>query len=121
LAEGIGIDLVEVSRIAEMIKRPGFLERVFTPAEIKECRSFRHSAQSFAARFAAKEAVGKALGTGIGGKLSWQDVEILRTEHGSPIVNINASSIEQLNNRTIKISLSHTNNYAVAVAIIDKG
>ena len=121
MAEGIGIDLVEVARIAEMIKRPGFLERVFTPAEITECQSFKHSAQSFAARFAAKEAVGKALGTGVGGRLSWRDVEILRSEHGGPIVNINAASIGQLDNRTIKISLSHTDNYAVAVAVIDKG
>jgi len=121
LAEGIGIDLVEVSRVAEMIEKPGFLERVFTPAEIKECQSFKHSAQSFAARFAAKEAVGKALGTGIGGKLSWQDVEILRTEHGSPIVNLSPSATKHLNNRSIKISLSHTDNYAVAVAIIDNG
>lgn len=117
MAEGIGIDLVEVARIAEMMKKPGFLERIFTPAEIKECQTFKHSAQSFAARFAAKEAVGKALGTGIGGKLSWHDVEILRAEHGNPIVNIKAASIEPLNHRTIKISLSHTDNYAVAVAI----
>ena len=120
MADGIGIDLVEVSRIEDMMKKPGFLERVFTPAEIKECQSFKHSAESFAARFAAKEAVGKALGTGVGGKLSWHDVEILRTEHGSPIVNISPSAMEQLNHRSIKISLSHTDSYAVAVAIIDK-
>jgi holo-[acyl-carrier protein] synthase len=119
LAEGIGIDLVEVARIAEMIKKPEFLERVFTPAEIQECRSFKHSAQSFAARFAAKEAVGKALGTGVGGKLSWHDVEILRTEHGNPIVNLSPLVTKHVNNRSIKISLSHTDNYAVAVATIE--
>ena len=116
--QGIGIDIVEVPRIAEKIRDPKFLQRIFTPAEIEECQKLAHAEQAFAARFAAKEAVGKALGTGIGGKLSWQDVEILRTETGSPTVNLSHSAIEQHNNPIIKISLSHTENYAVAVAII---
>jgi holo-[acyl-carrier protein] synthase len=118
LVDGIGIDLVEVSRIEHMMQKPGFLERVFTPAEIKECQSFKHSAQAFAARFAAKEAVGKALGTGIGGQLSWQEVEILRTETSSPTVNLSPSATKQWSNVTIKISLSHTDKYAVAIAQI---
>jgi holo-[acyl-carrier protein] synthase len=116
--QGIGIDLVEVPRIAEKIRDPKFLQRIFTPAEIEECQKLSHATQAFAARFAAKEAVGKALGTGIGGKLSWHDVEILRSESGTPTATIKSSTIKQMNK--IKISLSHTENYAVAVAIIDK-
>ncbi len=117
--KGIGIDIVEVKRIAEKIRDEKFLRRVFTPAEIEECQKLAYSAQAFAARFAAKEAVGKALGTGIGGKLSWQDIEILRSETGSPTVNLSTSAIEQLHNPTIKISLSHTDSYAVAVTIFE--
>jgi holo-[acyl-carrier protein] synthase len=117
--QGIGIDIVEVPRIAEKIKDPKFLQRIFTPAEIEECQKLAHAAQAFAARFAAKEAVGKALGTGIGGKLSWHDVEILRSESGTPTATIKSSSMKQLNNVLIKISLSHTDNYAVAAAILE--
>ena len=62
----VGIDAIEIRRIAEMIKRhhQKFIQRVFTRREIEYCRSKKSFAQSFAVRFAAKEAFSKALGLG---------------------------------------------------------
>mgnify|MGYP002749623934 FL=1 len=62
---GIGVDMVSEARVARSIKRPGFLEKVYGPAEraLLEGRGMRP--QTAAANFAAKEAFGKALGTGL--------------------------------------------------------
>jgi holo-[acyl-carrier protein] synthase len=62
---GVGLDAAEVGRVARALRRPGFEERVFTPAERAYCRSRGVPEEHFAARFAAKEAVAKALGTGL--------------------------------------------------------
>ncbi|MCE2726331.1 MAG: holo-ACP synthase [Planctomycetaceae bacterium] len=63
---GVGTDITECLRIAQMIERHGelFVGRVYTPLEIEYCRSRRMATQHFAGRWAAKEAVLKALGTG---------------------------------------------------------
>src|SRR5271157_5701674 len=63
---GTGIDIAEVDRVAASIERFGkrFLERVFTPAEIRYCESKANKAERYAGRFAAKEAAMKAIGTG---------------------------------------------------------
>jgi len=82
---GIGIDLVEIRRIAESIEHHGdrFLDRVFTGRERAYCDAMRFAARHYAARFAAKEAVAKAFGTGIGSRLEWRDMEVDR-KRGSP-------------------------------------
>ena len=78
----IGIDITEVYRMRETIARtPRFAERVFTAAEREYCESRgAAAAQSYAARFAAKEAFLKALKTGWRGKITWQDIEVLRDD-----------------------------------------
>ena len=58
----IGVDIVEIDRIARSVKNPRFLKRVFTASEVAYCRARKNSAQHFAVRFAAKEAVWKAVG-----------------------------------------------------------
>ena len=66
--------------------------------------------------FAAKEAISKAIGTGIRG-FKLKDIEILRDELGKPIVNTynNLSKIcIKYNIKEIKVSISHSENYAVA-------
>ena len=75
----IGIDIVEVYRIAETLARtPRFIERVFTQAERDYCDAKgAAAAQSYAGRFAAKEVFLKALKTGWRGKITWHDIEIL--------------------------------------------
>src|SRR5215472_14583827 len=85
---GVGIDIIEVSRIEASHARFGerFLERILHPDEINYCLSHRTPGPFLAARFAAKEAISKAFGTGIGAQLGWQDMEVARKETGEPFV-----------------------------------
>ena len=122
---GIGIDVVENHRIAEAIQRYGerFLERIFHPGETEYCRSMRDPHPHFAARFAAKEAVSKAFGTGFAGQVTWRDIEIRRKATGEPFVVLHsgaAALAKRLGIRTIFVSLSHSDEYAVANAVLVK-
>lgn len=119
---GIGIDVVEIPRIAAAIERHGepFLARIFTAAERRYCTAHGTPEIHFAARFAAKEAVAKALGTGIGGQANWLDLEIERTPAGAPTVRLHgaaASFAKDHGITTVQISLTHTKDYAAANAI----
>jgi holo-[acyl-carrier protein] synthase len=122
---GIGIDVVENHRIAEAIQRHGerFLERIFQPGETEYCRSMRNPYPHYAARFAAKEAVSKAFGTGFAGQVSWRDIEIRRKATGEPFVVLhNGAAVlaRQLGIHTVLVSLSHSEGYAVANALLIK-
>ncbi|MFN3967013.1 MAG: holo-ACP synthase, partial [Endomicrobiia bacterium] len=77
----IGIDIVEVKRIAQLIKNKRFLKRIFSEDEIKYCSSRKNSSQHFAVRFAAKEAVWKALSDK---KLTHKDINITNKKNGKP-------------------------------------
>lgn len=119
---GIGIDVVEVARIAAAITRHGepFLARLFTTSERAYCDSKRDPALYYAARFAAKEAVAKALGTGIGSHASWLDLEIVHGSNGEPQLALGTTAAAFAKDHgilDIKISLTHARHYAAANAI----
>ncbi len=119
---GIGIDVVEVDRIASAIARHGepFLAKLFTDAERAYCSGHGKAALHYAARFAAKEAVSKALGTGIGGQAGWLDLEITRDPSGAPklVLRGNAADFAKKNGISeVQISLTHAREYAAANAI----
>ena len=121
---GTGIDLIEVARIASSFTKFGerFVNRVLLPDEIAYCLSHKNPAPFLAARFAAKEAVSKAFGTGIGAQLGWQDIEIRREESGEPFVVLHGKGkllFESRGARQLHISLTHTENYAAATAILE--
>ncbi|RPJ34645.1 MAG: holo-[acyl-carrier-protein] synthase [Verrucomicrobiaceae bacterium] len=119
---GIGIDVVEVDRIASAIERHGgpFLTKIFTPAERDYCESRKNPAMHYAARFAAKEAVSKALGTGIGGNAGLHDLEVVHDAAGAPKLRLSGAAeafAKQHGITDIQISLSHARDYAAANAI----
>ncbi len=121
---GTGIDIIEVARIASSYEKFGdrFLTRILLPAETGYCLLHRNPAPFLAARFAAKEAISKAFGTGIGAQLGWQDMEIRRKESGEPFVVLHGKGRELFASRQaaqLHISLSHTENYAAATAILE--
>ena len=121
---GTGIDIIEVARVAASVERFGerFLKRILLPDEIAYCQSHSAPAPHIAARFAAKEAISKAFGTGIGSALGWQDMEIERRPSGEPIVRLHGKAIDLLAARgghRIHVSLSHTQNYAAAIAVLE--
>ncbi len=121
---GTGIDIIEVARVKGSYERFGerFLKRLLHPDEIAYCLSHKDPAPFIAARFAAKEAISKAFGTGIGASLGWQDMEIARRKSGEPFVILHGKGKTLFASRRAKqllISLSHTDNYAAVVAILE--
>ena len=121
---GTGIDIIEVERIRNSHERFGerFLKRILRPAEIEYCLTHKRPAPFLAARFAAKEAVSKAFGTGIGAQLGWQDIEVGRKPSGEPFVILHDGGLHLLQERAARIvhlSLSHTETYAAAMAILE--
>jgi len=113
-----GVDLIEIQRLERVIQRYGerFLQRVFTPQEFAEAGK---SMASLAARFAAKEAVSKALGTGIG-PVMWKEIEILRGLKREPMLRLHGSAAQkadELGLHSWSVSLSHTEQYAIAMVV----
>jgi holo-[acyl-carrier protein] synthase len=106
----VGLDLVEVSRIAEAMDNPSFVERILTPKERKSI----HTPLRVAGRWAAKEAVAKAVGL----HLSWQDVEILNGPDGKPDVAIRHPDWNMAAHR-IHLSITHEKGHAAAVAVLE--
>jgi holo-[acyl-carrier protein] synthase len=120
---GVGIDLIEVERVAEKIgKKSGFKELVFSKAEIDYCESKANKFEHYAARFAAKEAFFKALGTGWKNGTAFNEVEITNDEKGKPALSFlgtTAASITEMKLGNISVSLSHLKAMASAVVIIE--
>jgi holo-[acyl-carrier protein] synthase len=122
---GIGIDIVEIVRVRRILERQGerFLRRIFTPAEQEYCRKHRDAAPYFAARFAAKEALFKALGTGWAEGATWLNAEIQRKESGAPVLALSGRTQEigaQLGVEAVHISMSHSEQSAVAIVILER-
>ncbi len=118
---GVGIDLVEVARIAKGLERaPGLADRLFTPAERDYCDAGRSPARRYGARFAAKEAAMKALGVGLGG-IGWHDIEIVRGDTGAPTLRARGRAAGLAAGRggdAWLVSLTHTDALAQAVVLL---
>jgi holo-[acyl-carrier protein] synthase len=118
---GVGVDVVEVDRIARAIARWGdaFVRRIYTPAEVVRAGAGITPVPRLAARFAAKEAVMKALGVGWRA-LAWHDIEIASDPAGRPIVRLYGSAQRVAAERgigSVLVALSHTHEHAVANAV----
>ena len=113
-----GVDIIEISRIDEAILRhqERFFNRFFTPRELIEAEG---RTPALAARFAAKEAVAKALGSGIG-EVGWKEIEIVRGPNREPQLLLHGAAqalAAQLGLTNWAISLSHTHEHAIAMAV----
>jgi holo-[acyl-carrier protein] synthase len=119
---GIGTDIVECLRIAQMIERHGelFLTRVYTEHEIQYCSSRKAATQHYAGRWAAKEAVLKAMGTGWAKGISWRDIEVRNDEGGRPSILLDGAARDICERRGVRemlISISHCRSHATAYAL----
>ena len=114
--KGIGIDIIELDRIEKAVfKNKRFPARILTNNELNIYEDFstdKRKVEFLAGRFAVKEAFAKALGTGIG-KVSFQDIEVLPNEAGSPCLSVSTFDTEK-----VFVSISHSKAYAVAQVII---
>ncbi|MGC4109744.1 MAG: holo-ACP synthase [Nocardioides sp.] len=112
---GVGIDVVDVSRFEESLRRtPGLVARVFTSGEASRPPA------SLAARFAAKEALAKALGAP--GNLEWHDAEVVSESSGRPRLELRgtvAVRAAELGVTSVHLSLSHDAGIASAVVVLE--
>jgi holo-[acyl-carrier protein] synthase len=112
---GVGIDVVDISRFEESLRRtPGLAERLFTADEAGRPLA------SLAARFAAKEALAKALGAPNG--LAWHDAEVVSESSGRPLLSLRgtvAAHAAELGAVHVHLSLSHDAGIASAVVVLE--
>ena len=122
---GLGMDLVEVGRIARLLDGPAgraerFLARCFTPAERAFCEARRDRASGYAARFAAKEAAVKALGAPRG--VGWQDLEVRRAEGRAPSLALSGraeAAARRLGVARSHLTITHDGGVAAAVVVLE--
>jgi holo-[acyl-carrier protein] synthase len=120
---GVGIDIVEVDRMADKVDRSaGFIEKVFSEKEISFCEAQKEKAQHYAARFAAKEAFLKATGKGLTLGYELCDIEIVSDAVGKPMIHLKGSFADKAKENNwnhIQVSLTHVKSMASAVVIIE--
>ena len=123
---GVGVDIVDNSRIKKMIKNKNFLNRVFSKHEISSSIKISNKTSFFAKRFAAKEAFSKSLGTGIRNNLNFKDIIIKNNKSGKPFFYI-TKKIKSVIFKKFKtkkfnffLSISDEKNYSVSFVIFQK-
>jgi holo-[acyl-carrier protein] synthase len=113
MATGIGIDLLEIRRLERALERhPRLAERVFTEAERRYAADRARPGRHLAARFAAKEAVVKALGLSEGFGL--REIEVVAGE--PPTVSLSGRAAEAAGGGRIELSMTHSRDFAAAIA-----
>jgi holo-[acyl-carrier protein] synthase len=112
---GIGVDVVDVARLAAALERtPSLRDRIFTPGEQQQTRT-----ESLAARFAAKEAVAKVLGAP---GLPWTDAEVVSEDSGKPRLVVTGSAkqaADALGVASWHLSMSHDGGIATAFVVAE--
>ncbi|MEW6088809.1 MAG: holo-ACP synthase [bacterium] len=122
MIHSIGTDIVEVKRIKNSIKNKNFITKIFTDSEIEYCGKKRNYFINYAGRFAAKEAIAKLFGENIK-PVIYREIEIKNGKNGEPRVTLSGGTklfAKKLGFKKFLISISHTENYAVAMAIGEK-
>jgi len=121
---GIGIDIIEVARIAKLVaKDEKFLLKIFTSKEIEYCRKFKNGEQNFAGRFAAKEAFLKAVGTGWSNGLKFSEIETVNDKLGKPEIFLYGETKKYFEKHNLKfthVSIAHLKDYATAVVVLEE-
>jgi len=122
---GLGVDIVEISRMQKLLDRFGekVAHRLLTEQEFVKFQQRNGCATFLASRFAAKEAASKALGTGISAGMGFHSIEVVNDEHGKPELRLHdvALSISQQHKVTKSlISLSDEKHYAVAMVVMER-
>ena len=115
MIKGIGLDIVEIERIAKaMARTERFKNRILSERELAlfTTHSTSRKVEFLAGRFAAKEAFSKALGTGIGSTCKLHDIEILRGDAGNPVLYFKGELVNGF------VSITHAQQYAAAQVIL---
>jgi len=121
---GIGIDVVQVDRIAGSLERFGarFESRIFTDAELAYCRGNKDPLPHLAARFAAKEAAFKAIGTGLSAGVGWKHAEVIQPGGRQPQLQFHGVALEffhSLGCQRSHLTIAHDAGVAVACVVLE--
>ena len=123
---GIGVDIVENSRIAKSLKNSVFITRIFSNSEILIAKKIRDKKSYFSKRFAAKEAFAKSIGSGFRNNLNFKDISIVNNKLGKPSFVIN-EKIKKIVKKQFKtssfnffLSISDEKKYSIAYVILQK-
>ena len=124
---GIGVDIIDIARLVTALAQPHgerLRQRLFTAQEIAYCEKTARTEERYASRFAAKEAARKAIGAALPVKaLGWHEVELIATDEGAPQLAFHgraAELIKQLAITSAHVSLSHSNDQAIAFVVLER-
>ena len=123
---GIGVDIVENSRISKLLNNKLFIKRIFSNSEILIANKIRDKKGYYSKRFAAKEAFVKSIGTGFRNDINYNDITIVNNKLGKPSFVIN-EKIKKIVKKQFKItlfnfflSISDEKKYSIAYVILQK-
>ena len=123
---GIGVDIVENSRLAKSLKNNLFITRIFSNSEILKAKRMKNKKSYYAKRFAAKEAFVKSIGIGFRNNLNFKDISIVNDKVGKPSFIIN-EKIKMIVKKQFKtssfnffLSISDEKKYSIAYVILQK-
>tara|TARA_B100001175_G_scaffold169460_1_gene143772 strand:- start:443 stop:826 length:384 start_codon:yes stop_codon:yes gene_type:complete len=123
---GVGVDIVDNTRIKNSIKNKNFISRIFSKKEINQSKKIKDKANYYSKRFAAKESLSKALGTGFRNDLNFKDITIVNDKYGKPSYKLNNKvkkliySKFKVKNIKISLSLADEKKYSIAFSVIHK-
>jgi holo-[acyl-carrier protein] synthase len=123
---GIGVDIVDNSRINKSLRSNLFLKRIFTSKEIANSKRFKNKIAYYSKRFAAKEAFSKSIGTGFREGFNFKDISIINNKLGKPSFLIN-NKIKKIVKKQFNVSsfnfflsISDEKKYSIAYVILQK-
>ncbi len=118
---GIGVDVVDVQRMKDVLEKQGkvFLDKVFSDMEVTYCKNSKKEYIHFCAMFAAKEELAKDKRTGWSGAFHWRDIEVVNDQSGAPHILLSRDVAKALDQCTVHLSLSHTDNTIVAFVVLE--
>jgi len=123
---GVGVDIVENSRIKKSLKNNLFIKRIFTTSEITTAKKINDKVAYYSKRFAAKEALSKSIGTGFRNNFNFRDISIVNDKLGKPTFSI-SEKIKKIVKNKFKVSsfnfflsISDEKKYSIAYVILQK-
>ena len=123
---GIGVDIVENSRITKSLKNKLFIKRIFSNSEILIAKKLKDKKNYYSKRFAAKEAFAKSIGTGFRDNFNFKDISIVNDYMGKPSFAI-SEKIKRIIKKEFKVSsfnfflsISDERKYSIAYVILQK-
>ncbi len=123
---GIGVDIVDNSRVKKLIRNKTFISRIYSTKEINQSKKIKNKTNYFSKRFAAKESLSKAMGLGFRKGINFKDISVLNDKYGKPFYELNNNVKKYIYSKfkikriKISLSLADEKKYSIAFSMIHK-